>query len=147
MLHVAVYAYKDISDVSLVCTVELGTPVTVPPPESTLVNVTVLENNVWTPDLFAAKGETIQFKFVVPPGAVSVRAHIWHGMGEAALYATFDRPNAIGLGEPTNGCVSSVRFQDQVCQEKLLPVGDVLYVSVHGKTDFVYAKVKCVAFH
>lgn len=148
VLYVAVFAYTDISDISLVCTVATGKPAEekAAPPKEKDPDAIPLEDNVWSSYLFGSALETLEFKFEVPPGAVSVRAEIRHGMGEAELYASFDRQNAIGLGEPTNGCVSGKRYSDQVCEEKLHPIGKVLYVSVHGKTDFVYARVRCVAY-
>ena len=86
-------------------------------------------------------GEVYHFIYEIEPGTVSVLVRLRRGGGAADLYATFDRPNVIGAGEGVNDCVSKQR-RSQVCSSwKLSPVGNVLYISIYGVTDFKAVKL------
>ena len=90
-------------------------------------------------------GQVHHFIYTVAPDVSQIHVRLRKGLGNADLYASFDRPNVIGADEGVNDCVSRNPNNTEDCaSSQLSPVGNLLYISVYGVTDFRAAKLKII---
>jgi serine protease len=136
-LYVAIDAYTTFSGASLVCTISS---------EDDQATVTSLTSGIWESNLSASGGDVLEYVFEPPPGSTEVICEMGQGSGDADLYVTWDEANQIGLGENVNTCRPYRNGNNETCdQDKLTPVGSVLYVSIHAYSTFSGVRVMCTA--
>lgn len=117
----------------------------------------------WYKGLSGNAGDVLNFKAKVT-GETDAKVIIRNIKGDADLYVTFDQPNVIGAGVPSNDCKKTRRLKKrrkmkmmnmnmmmkkkknkEICQGMKPGGAEYIYVTVYGNKSFHGVQLKIIA--
>ena len=124
-------------------TVPLTTTTTQATP-SIIADATALPGNAqWLTGISGSKEDILDFYLIIPSDATSVQVELRGGTGDADLHATFDKLPSV-TSEDLCASENDSNFED--CPASVMkPIGQVVYVSVYGYTNFSGASLRVTA--